>query len=100
MHTKEEPTGKDRGLKEIQDNKTNTSKLTHGSSEINNDSRLPILRGFRVKGLVFVHCPWCDRMHVHGWGRTDSARVIEVRRAWRSSTTRTVRVSNKRVSTK
>jgi hypothetical protein len=45
----------------------------------NNDSRLPILRGFRVAGLVFVHCPWCDRMHVHGWGRADSARVIEVR---------------------
>jgi hypothetical protein len=45
----------------------------------NNDSRLPILRGFRVRGLVVAHCPWCDRMHAHGWGRKDSARVVEVR---------------------
>jgi hypothetical protein len=79
MHIKEEPTGKDRGLKEIQDNKTNFLKLTYGSSEINGNSKPPILRGFRVRGLVVVHCPWCDRMHVHGWGRKDSARVVEFR---------------------
>ena len=67
----------------------------------NNDPKPPILRGFRVRGLVFVHCPWCDRMLVHGWGRADSARVIEVRCAHGGHQPPcTVRVSNKRVSTK
>src|SRR6516164_3257484 len=42
-------------------------------------SQLPILRGFRVGGSVYVHCPWCDRMHVHGWERNDSSRVITLR---------------------
>jgi hypothetical protein len=29
-------------------------------------SQFPILRGFRVGGSVYVHCPWCDQIHVHG----------------------------------
>ena len=42
-------------------------------------SQLPILRGFRVDESVYVHCPWCDRMHVHGWEHNDSSRVITLR---------------------
>jgi hypothetical protein len=76
---KKEPTAGTRGLVKKQYNKSNKNILMDDSSEINNELKLPILRGFRVRGLVFVHCPWCDRMLVHGWGRADSARVIEVR---------------------
>jgi hypothetical protein len=42
-------------------------------------SQLPILRGFSLGGSVYVHCPWCDRMHVHGWESNDSSRVITLR---------------------
>ncbi|SRR5260221_4479774 len=79
MDIKEEPTGKDRGLKKKQDRKTNVSKLTHAASEINNDTQNITLRGFSFRGLVFVHCPWCDRMHVHGWDPADGERVKEWR---------------------
>jgi hypothetical protein len=76
---KKEPTAGTRGLVKKQYNKGDKSILMDDSSEINNELKLPILRGFRVAGLVFGHCPWCDRMHVHGWGRADNSRVIEVR---------------------
>ena len=42
-------------------------------------SQFQILRGFRVGASVYVHCPWCDRMHKHGWERNDSSRVITLR---------------------
>ncbi len=75
----DKPTAGTRGLVEKQYNKTNDLRIMEDSAEINGNSKPPILRGFRVRGLVVAHCPWCDRMHVHGWGRKDSARVVEVR---------------------
>jgi hypothetical protein len=74
-----EPAAGTRGFVKKQYNKVNKTNIMDESSQINNDPKLPILRGFRVRGLVFVPCPWCDRIHVHGWGRKDSARVIELR---------------------
>jgi len=75
---KKEPTASTRGFVKKQDNNYETHIIDH-SEEINDNSKLPILRGFRFHGLVIVHCPWCDRMHVHGWGRQDSANVTEIR---------------------
>jgi hypothetical protein len=74
-----EPTARTRGLRNMQHNKVNKTTLTDASSEINNDTQNIVLRGFRFRGLVFVHCPWCDRMHVHGWDPTDGERVKEWR---------------------
>ena len=41
-------------------------------------SQFQILRGFRVGASVYVHCPWCDRMHKR-WERNESSRVITLR---------------------
>jgi hypothetical protein len=30
-------------------------------------AKLPVLRGKVIKGLIYVHCPMCDREHVHEW---------------------------------
>jgi hypothetical protein len=75
---KKEPTAGTRGLVKKQDDNYGTH-IIENSEEINDNSKLPILRGFRFNGLVIVHCPWCDRMHAHGWGRQDSASVTEIR---------------------
>jgi hypothetical protein len=74
----DKPTAGTRGLVKKQDS-NNELHVLENSAEINDNLKLPILRGFRFNGLVVVHCPWCDRMHVHGWGRQDSARITEVR---------------------
>jgi hypothetical protein len=31
------------------------------------EARLPILRGRVVGTQIFVHCPYCDQDHIHGW---------------------------------
>jgi hypothetical protein len=49
------------------------------------DSQNIILRGFRVGNRVVMHCPWCDRKHVHGWGPEDDHRVVEWRVAHHGS---------------
>ena len=38
--------------------------------------QLPILRGFVIGKSIAVHCPFCDRFHVHGWDPKDTARDI------------------------
>jgi hypothetical protein len=76
---KEEPTGTSLGLLNRQSDSLYDASITQKHSAINKHSELPILRGFRVGELIFVHCPWCDRFHVHGWGREDNARVITAR---------------------
>ena len=57
----------------------NKNKRTVSSRSF--EKQFPILRGFRVGNLVAAHCPWCDRMHVHGWPREDSARDTILRYA-------------------
>ena len=47
---KEEPTGKDRGLKKRQNSITNRRKLTDASVEINNDWPNIVLRLSKAKG--------------------------------------------------
>ena len=47
---KEEPTGKDRGLKKRQNSIINRRKLTDDSVEINNDSQNIVLRLSKAKG--------------------------------------------------
>lgn len=84
MPTKK-PTARTRGLRNMQHNKVNRPTLTDASSEINDDSQNIILRGFRVGNRVVMHCPWCDRMHVHGWGPEDDHRVVEWRVAHHGS---------------
>jgi hypothetical protein len=38
--------------------------------------QLPILRGVVIGKSIVVHCPFCDRHHVHGWDPKDTARDI------------------------
>jgi hypothetical protein len=77
---KKEPTARTRGLRKKQHNKPNDTRLMDASFEINNnDSQNIILRGFSIGKSVFVHCPCCDRMHVHGWDPADGERVKEWR---------------------
>jgi hypothetical protein len=82
---KKEPTARTRGLRKKQHNKVNKTTLMDASFEINNDTQNIILRGFRVGNRVVMHCPWCDRMHVHGWGQEDDHRVVEWRVAHHGS---------------
>jgi hypothetical protein len=49
------------------------------SSRINKDPQDIVLRGFPIGKSIFVPCPWCDRMHLHGWDPADGARVKEWR---------------------
>jgi hypothetical protein len=51
------------------------------SKPIREKDKRPILRGFHVGWWVYVHCPWCDRMHVNGWLREDNASGVTVRYA-------------------
>jgi hypothetical protein len=44
-------------------------------------NKRPLLRGFLVGNLVYVHCPWCDKMHIHGWNPEDNARAVTPRYA-------------------
>jgi hypothetical protein len=42
---------------------------------MNNKRKYPILRGRIVnERLLFVHCPWCDREHLHGYDPLDKMR--------------------------
>jgi len=60
------------------------------------NERLPILRGVLVELLPWrddpdrpgqqrryaqlaVHCPWCDRVHLHGWNPKHDGRHVESR---------------------
>jgi len=38
--------------------------------------QLPILRGVVIGKSIVVHCPFCDRYHVHGWDPKDTAADI------------------------
>jgi hypothetical protein len=49
------------------------------TSRINNDSQYIVLRGSSIGKSVFVHCPCCDRMHIHGWDPASGALVKEWR---------------------
>lgn len=51
------------------------------SKPIRRKDKRPILRGFRVGRMVYVHCPWCDRFHQHGWESEDDGGVITARGA-------------------
>ena len=57
----------------------NHNKTKRKASSRTFEKQFPILRKFRVRPLVFVHCPWCDRRHVHRWDRNDRSRVITLR---------------------
>jgi hypothetical protein len=55
------------------------SGSTAGGRSVSYKNKRPLLRGFLVGNMVYVHCPWCDKMHAHGWSREDNARVITPR---------------------
>jgi hypothetical protein len=57
------------------------ARKARGAGSVSYKNKRPLLRGFMVGNLVFVHCPWCDKMHVHGWDRADNARVVTPRYA-------------------
>ena len=76
---KKEPTARTRGLRNMQHNKVNKTTLTDASSEINNDAQNIVLWGFSFRGLVLVHWPSCDRMHVHRSDPAEGDRVKEWR---------------------
>jgi hypothetical protein len=77
--TKKEPTAGTRGFTTEQNKELTPESLNDNSAQSNYDRQFPILRGFRVGKQVYVHCPWCDRMHVHGWNEEDNARVVTFR---------------------
>ena len=79
ISNKKEPTARTRGLRKNKNSEVNKGSLMDALPRINNDSQNITLRGFSFRGLVFVHCPWCDRMHVHGWDPADGERVKEWR---------------------
>jgi hypothetical protein len=78
---KEEPKAGTSGLLNQQSKSLSQNNIEQKRRDSNKHSELPILRGFRVPDQVVVHCPWCDRFHVHGWDRQDNARVVTSRGA-------------------
>ena len=41
---------------------------------MNSKKHRPILRGRVVGQQIFVHCPWCDKEHIHGYDPKDGFR--------------------------
>ena len=76
MKTKREPTADTRGLATKQNKKLTRESLNDNSAGSNFEQQFPILRGYREGGLGFVHSPWCDRMHIHGWDPEHDANVV------------------------
>jgi hypothetical protein len=97
---KEEPKAGTPGLPDRPSSTLNQSIIEQKHWIGNRNSRIPILSGFSIGGLVFVDCPWCDRFRVHGWPRDNDARVIESRAPWRQTAARSFGISYKWVSTK
>jgi len=79
MDIKKEPTVVTRGSEKTQNSNGNNATLADASTKIKWGSYFPILRGFRIGNQIAVHCPWCDRMHFHGWNAQDSSRVVTLR---------------------
>jgi hypothetical protein len=76
---KEEPKAGTSGLPDRKSSPLNRRIIEQKHWTGNSNSRIPMLRGFGLGELAFVHCPWCDRMHVHGWDPADGAQVKEWR---------------------
>jgi hypothetical protein len=73
---KEEPKAGTSGLLDRPSSTLNQDIIEQKHWTGNRNSRIPILNGFSIGGLVFVDCPWCDRFRVHGWVRQVSAPTI------------------------
>jgi hypothetical protein len=74
----EQPRGGDpMAAKTAQHNTTNSVTLTNKKRERNQEyaKSFPLLRGFIIGNAIAILCPFCDRIHKHGWDPKDGSQV-------------------------
>jgi hypothetical protein len=79
MSSKKEPAAGIRGLTTEHNKQLTRESLSDNLAQSDYNRQFPTLRGFRVGKQVYLRCPWCDRMHLHGWNEEDSERVVTFR---------------------